>query len=308
MSVKNHIQLHSSYAEQRVALGAEIRGLRKFASLTGTQLSEKTGISQSKISKIENGSLVPSREDITQLCDALGVSKRQRVALLDQLALIQTEFSSWRVLLRNGYARKQVEVADLESQASEIRLFQMSVVPGLLQTRDYAQRVMALSNVTSQVDVAAAVATRMRRQAILQDESRSFIFLITEQALLSRFCSEKMVLSQLEHLTKISLRPNVIVGLIPDSARLEMIPLTSFGIYDNDLVLVETLTAEISVSDQRDIEKYREYFQSLGAAALYGANARPFLERCRRLLHEMSVEKDRKPKRVLSGTVGTDYR
>jgi transcriptional regulator with XRE-family HTH domain len=271
-----------NYERERLALGAELRRLRKNAGLTGTQLASRTGISQSKISKIETGLLLPTTADINQVAAAVNAPQRVSERLAEQLTFLQTEFSSWRIAHRYGFTAKQFDVAELEQKARIIRVFQLCVIPGLLQTPAYARSVMTLANVTNQGDIQSAIQARIYRQQLLYDSARHFEFIITEAAIVSRFCTREVVAQQIEHLYGMITLPTVRIGLVPMRQALPALPQNSFCVFDEEFATVETLTAEIQVSDVRDVQEYESLFRRIATVSLYGDEARSFLNDCQR--------------------------
>jgi hypothetical protein len=94
--------------------------------------------------------------------------------------------ATFRIRLSSGLAAVQDSVRDLEASARVVRNFQPGIIPGLLQTAEYARQIMALADIGHHGSHAAAVAARLRRQQALHDPDRSFEFLLTEAAL--RYC------------------------------------------------------------------------------------------------------------------------
>jgi transcriptional regulator with XRE-family HTH domain len=269
-------------------LGEQLRKLRNRKKLTGIKAAEKAGISQSKLSKIETGLLLPSTEDLSNLCLVYTVSKPQLNALLEQLRRIQTEYISWRIGHQRGFAAKQKDVGAQESKAKHIKTFQVSVVPGLLQIPRYAQCVMRLANVTAQQDLEQAVGVRLQRQSILYDPTKNFDFLITEGALLSRFCNPDIVIQQLDRLQLFFDLPNITLGLIPRDRPLPIVPQNSFVIFDRDQVTVETLTASVEVFNEQDILLYMQTFEQFQQSAVYGDAAVEYLNQLKAELRKVA--------------------
>jgi transcriptional regulator with XRE-family HTH domain len=130
----------------REQLGRKLRDLRLRAGLSGDALAAQTGLSQSKVSRVERGLSLPSVEELrawATATEATGSELRELAGLVEQVA---TSATSWRVLHQLGLAEKQQEIAELEQQASQIHTFQPSMIPGLLQTADYARRMLLRSS------------------------------------------------------------------------------------------------------------------------------------------------------------------
>jgi transcriptional regulator with XRE-family HTH domain len=272
------------YERERIAFGDELRTLRKVRRIRGVDLSNQVGISQSKLSKIETGALIPSTDDLLHIFGVLTPSQPDVERLTDWARALRTEYVSWRFGHRKGFAAKQSEVAELERQTRRIRVFQVSAVPGLLQIPEYARRVMSLANVTHQSDLEKAVGLRMQRQQILFEPGREFEFLITESAAISRFCEPNVVTRQIDRLRFLFDLPNVKIGFIPRRTSLPRVPQHSFVVFDSSAAVFETLTGEILTIDERDVEVYNTAFDEFASVAVFGSDADPLLDECKQLL------------------------
>jgi transcriptional regulator with XRE-family HTH domain len=268
------------HERQRIAFGDELRTLRKAKPVTGTALSKLTGISQSKLSKIETGALIPSTLDLLQILNALDVAQSDAQRIIQTAQALRTEYVSWRFEHRKGFGAKQIQIAELERQTRALREFRIEAVPGLLQTHEYASNAMSLSNITRQTDLDWAIRLRMQRQEILYDPSRQFEFLIAEMGVLSRFCAPRVVIRQLDRLKVLSGLPNVNIGFIPNRISLPRAPINSFVLFDSSTATLESITGEISTSDEQDIETYHTIFKDFSSVALYGSDAEAFLDEC----------------------------
>ncbi len=268
----------SDYREERAALGRRLRALRQDAGLTGAELAERLGISQSKVSKIENGTLTPGEEELAHWASILGATVTVQAELLDQRGRVASEYRNWRTIYGGSAQRRQSEFLALEGAATLVRVFQPTLIPGLLQTAEYAQlRLAQWAELHDAGSVAEAVATRMERQRALYEPSRSFGFLILEAALRYRLCSREGMLAQLDRIASLSTLPNVAVEIVPLSAELPVAPLHPFEMLDSDLVTVETFSGENTITDPQEIRLYGAIFEMLQAVALGGDAARTLL-------------------------------
>ncbi|HEY0699747.1 MAG TPA: Scr1 family TA system antitoxin-like transcriptional regulator, partial [Micromonospora sp.] len=128
----------SSPLRRRHRLASELRRLREAANLTGEQVIERIGwASASKLSRLENGRSIPDLKDILTLLDLYQVTGAAR----DELATITRDAGSLRSWLRRNpeVTRNQLDYFDLESGSAEIREYCPVIVPGLLQTPEYAR-------------------------------------------------------------------------------------------------------------------------------------------------------------------------
>ncbi len=267
----------------RQRLAEALRGLRRTAGLSGEQLAEQTGISQSKVSRIELGQSVPSAADVDRWAKQTGASEQQRLTLLELTETAATEAVAWRRRMRRGLVGLQEETAELEATAGTIRVFNPMLVPGLLQTPGYARAVYQAAHPTGQPDLAEAIEARLRRQAILYKEDKRFEFVLTEAGLRTRLGPPELLLEQLGRLTVAATLPNVALGIIPLDREVPVWHTHGFVIFDDrdgePVVSVETLTSALNVRDPEDVANYQDAFARLRAVAASGAEARTLLER-----------------------------
>lgn len=269
--------LPSQYARDK--LSTLLRALRAATELTSAEAARRAGFSQSKLSKIENGALLPSYDDGEALCRTYGATAEQRDEVLDLLRVLHDEVESARVILRRGAHRKQQQFARIEAETIEYRDLQVAYVSGLLQSADYIRRMA--SKVMSSTDLDKQVAARLARQRVLDDQGKRFTFVMTEGALRWRAGSAGLMAAQVEHIIEVSHRPNVDLGIIPWSVEAPpgVMPGHEVYIYDNRMVIVGIQTATATIQDPRDIEVYLTLFASVTAVAVFGDEARIELER-----------------------------
>lgn len=270
----------SNVHEARNALGKRLRDLRQQAGQSGRQLAEVLFWPPSKVSKLENGRQTPSDEDIRAWTRATN-SEGETETLLASLHTLEVQHAEWRRILRTGLRPHQNELAELDQKTRLFRVFEATVVPGLLQTTEYARarfaegvRVFKLKN-----DINDAVQGRMQRQEILYRPDKRFHFVLTEAALRFRLCSPQVMLGQLDRLMSFSALPNVRLGIIGFETQYAMSPWHGFWLYDNDRVVVETFSAALNLAQPPEIELYSTVFDQLAAVATYGRPARAIITR-----------------------------
>lgn len=268
----------------RERLAAELRRLRDLAGVSGRELAQRIGISQSKVSRIESGAVVPSLPEVTAWGEELGVSVETQGRLKTFTEAAYNEVHPWRAALQRR-GNLQDNIQDLESTATRIFTFQPALVPGLLQTAEYARRVFTMFHrqYSSAKDPAAEVAGRLHRQLALYETNRRFDFLITETALRWRPGSVQLQLAQLDRVASISTLENVSVGLIPLDIEAATLTTHNFVIYEGEdgtedaTVAVETIHADMAVDTPEHVEIYRSRWSLLQEMALFGADAQEFL-------------------------------
>ena len=141
-----------------------LRELRQDAGKTLEQVAGAVDLTRSTLSKYETGKILPSVEMVERIADALRVDADQRRALIDQATAEHTEVHAWRALHTPSFRRRQDEIRAIEAAATDVRLFQPSLVPGLLQTPEYCRALLQLDRVRPVDDLADAVSSRMERQ------------------------------------------------------------------------------------------------------------------------------------------------
>lgn len=268
--------------EQAQRLASELRRLRDLSGLSGRQLAQRMGTNQSKVSRIESGAVMPSLPEVTAWAAAVGASNAARDTLMVLTEAAFTEVQSWRDALRSR-SHTQDEIQALESRARMLRTFQPSVVPGMLQTAEYARRVFSLFRAPlSESDIPAAVAGRLNRQLALYETERKFAFLITEGAMRWRPGPPELMLAQLDRIASISTLENVSLGVIPLAAPAFTMLTHAFVIFDgwdpqDSLVSVETIHAQLIVKSPEDVAQYQQRWDQLSQMAITGDKAREFI-------------------------------
>ena len=260
------------YLTDRERLATALRDLRQSAGMTGVDVARRAGMSQPKISKLENGRLMPSVQDVQTLLGVYQARDPERERLLELVARLHATIESNRTILSRGAARRQARLGELEQQATALRYFSPIVIPGLLQTAEYMRRVFSLD--LSGTELARTVAARQERQQILYDTTKTFTFVITEAALRWRFCPEDVMAAQASHIASLATLTNVEIGVIFLGAPVGDLPLHGYQIFDERLVSVELEHAVVTVADPRDIVIYLRLFAKMSEAAEFGQSAR----------------------------------
>ncbi|KAA2256116.1 helix-turn-helix transcriptional regulator [Solihabitans fulvus] len=260
----------------RDRLSRELRRLRTEAKMTGTAAAKAAGMSQSKLSKIENGMLLPSVRDVERLAGALIATEDTAFELVELAKLLHAEVETRRVVLHRGAHRHQQTVGRIEAEATTSRFFQLNMVPALLQSDGYLRVVFAP---LPQDEREAAVSALRGRRGVFNDPEKQFVFLLTEGALRWRMGSSEVMRSQLDRLVEVSRRPNVRLGLVPWAANADVVALHGFQVYDERVVTVSVLTGNATITDPADVHEYLELFGRLERLAIYDDDLRGLLTR-----------------------------
>lgn len=259
----------------RDELGVRLRDVRRAAGLTGQQLADSLAWAPSKISKLENGRQTPTDDDVRSWCRATS-SEHATDALLADLHTLQTRHREWQRVMRAGVAAEQTAMGRREQDTRIFRGFQSTIVPGLLQTPTYAREILErFGRRTGQrMDVDEAVAARMRRQEILYDPTKKFRLVMTEAVLLYYVCSPAAMLGQIDRLTNLAMLPNIRLGIIPFDRPYVISPTHPFWVYDDQLVVVETVSAQLNLAQPEEIDQYTKTFEAMALTAVYDESAR----------------------------------
>jgi transcriptional regulator with XRE-family HTH domain len=275
------------YERQRVELGALVRRQRKAAGLDQTELGARSGLGQSAISKIESARVTPTSETLTRVADALGLSGDARAELLDHLDELQTEYTSLRVRQRRGQRSAQEDYGALEAAAKEIAVYQLALVPGLLQTAEYARSMLAVL-APNLPDPEGLIAGRLQRQQLLYDPARRLRFLMTEAAVRARVAPASVLRGQVDRILALAVGfDHLEVGVLPTATPVQAYSVTSFDII-GDVVVVELPGADVRLRDQANLARYTETFEGLWRSALRGEELVPFL---RAIDRELAAER-----------------
>jgi transcriptional regulator with XRE-family HTH domain len=266
--------------EARTALGRRLRDLRQRAGLSGRQLAQALSWPASKVSKLENGRQTPSDDDVRAWARTTG-GERETEGLLASLHTLESQHAEWQRQFRTGLRHHQTELAALDAKTRLFRAFESTVVPGLLQTTEYARARLAQAVPMFGVpdDIDEAVRARLERQAMLYRKDKRFHFVLTEAALRLRLCPPAVMLGQLDRLVAISALPNVRLGIIAFEVEYGVAPWHGFWLLDDERVMVETFSAELNLAQPQEIQLYSRVFDALAAAASYGRSARAIITR-----------------------------
>jgi transcriptional regulator with XRE-family HTH domain len=248
-----------------------LRRLREDAGLTIDQVAEKLELSPSTISRIETAQVSVRPRDVRELLDIYAVNEVQRAQLMD-LARAGRQQAWW-----HEYRDvPSVPLAGLEADAAFIRQFSALLIPGLLQTRDYATAVIrAIRHDAAADEVEQRLELRMHRQEQLTHKEAPDFWVVLDEAVLRRPIGEPEVMhGQLQRLIDASDLPNVTLQVLPFSAGPHAGMDGEFTIFsyrdpaDPDVVYIENTGGDLYLERDDKTRRYRLIFSHLQAAAL----------------------------------------
>jgi transcriptional regulator with XRE-family HTH domain len=267
---------------RRRRLGQELRKLREDKGMTAEQVADRLLVSQSKISRLENGRRSISQRDVRDLCGVYEVEDQRIVESLMQMAKDSRQQGWWHAF---GDVPYSVYIG-LETDAASLRVYDPQVVPGLLQTRQYAETLIsgALPE-TAPTEIEKRVQVRMRRQErISAEENPLRLWTVMDEAALRRVVGNRSLMrDQLEHLVEQSQLPHVTVQVIPFDMGAHPGLNGQYAILefpdasDSSVVYIEGVTSDLYLEKPNDVQKYSVMYEHLRAQALNVDQSRQFI-------------------------------
>ncbi|WP_170155267.1 MULTISPECIES: helix-turn-helix domain-containing protein [Lentzea] len=266
MSVKGN-----PVAQQRKLLG-ELRQAREVLKLTQDSVAEALDWSTSKVIRIEQGKSGISVTDLKALLLHYGITEPTRVGELVDLARA-TKRPAWMAKYR-GLPKGFAHFIELETVAIRCRYVQTLLIPGMLQTRDYATAVNRAGGEDPQTSQ-RGVDIRMHRQNLIGPDGPDMFFIIDESTLHRVVGGVEIMREQLDHIRKLAATDQMSVQIVPFGAGLHPAMKGSFSILeisedeeDYSLFLEELYGSSLLQDDSEAVRKYLRYFFQLEKFAL----------------------------------------
>lgn len=272
---------------RRRRLGVELRRRRESAGITLEYVADRMECSQSKISRIETGHSSVTTRDVRDMLGIYGVDG-QDVDELVEIARAARQKGWWHpysAVLVGAYV-------GLEAAAKSIRAYEQQVVPGLLQTPEYAHAMIRAARPDfTEEEVSNRVRVRMARQSLLtrQDDSISFWVVLDESVLSRPVGGDDVMRMQLRRLAEAASMQNVTMQVLPFEAGAHAGMDGTFAILDfpepgdSDVVYAENATGGLFLEKNDELRKYALIFDNIQAAALSP-------ERTAKLIAELAEE------------------
>lgn len=250
---------------RRRELGSMLRSLRAGTGLTTEEVAERLGVSRSKISRLENGRRGASRADIALLCELYQVDDEYRLRLTELAA--EGKQRAWWHRLNLTYG----DYVGLEAEAESISDYALALVPGVLQTPDYARAlVRAGGPALPPRIVEERVQARITRQRLLSSTAAPTFVAVLDESVLHRVVgSPSIMLGQLRQLLEISRLPNVTIRVVPFDAGVVLSGVNKFIILRfalsdiPDIVFLEDLADDRYLDEDDEVEAYNATFRRL---------------------------------------------
>src|SRR2546421_1243385 len=273
---------------RRRRLGSELRKLREQKGMTAEDVAARLLVSQSKISRLENGRRSISQRDVRDLCGVYGVEDHRIVDSLMQMAKDSRQQGWWHAY---GDVPYSVYIG-LETDAASLRVHESLIIPGLLQTPGYARAVIeGMWPEATEAEVERRIQVRLKRQERILDPDKPLRYwVVMDEACLRRVTgNEQIMQEQLEHLVKASAMPHGTVQVLPYTAGAHPGMCGKFVIIefeepsDTTVVYLEGVTSDLYLEKPHDVHEYSVMYEHLRAQAL---NA----DQSRQLITEVAAE------------------
>ncbi|WFB09427.1 helix-turn-helix domain-containing protein [Streptomyces sp. LX-29] len=255
-------------------LAAELRRLRNGSELTREDVTNRTGINEATLYRIETARVRPQRRTLVALLDLYEVRDPHRGEVL---ALLQgANKQGWLRPYHSELPEEYTAYISFESEAWEVRNYESLFVPGLLQTEDYARAVIrgTLPMATAEA-VEQRVQARVERKYVLTKDDPLRLWAITDEAALRRLVGGRKVMrEQLEHLARVIQEPHVTLQAIPFSAGAHAGMPGSFVLMgfadaeDPEIVYLDSMAGDLFLEAEIDVRRYGVMFDNLRAQAL----------------------------------------
>lgn len=278
---------------RRLRLAAELAALRRQVGMTTTRLAAVTGMSQSKISRLESGNHRPDQGDIIRYLDGLGIPENGDRAKILSIAQQAAGRGWWESIPMDS---RQALYANLEAGAVTIREWQQNVIPGLLQTSTFTDAVTTNDDLIvaaiEKAEPADTVRARAERQRMLRLKEVTYEVIIDEIVIRRPSAPRPVLVEQLRHLADDG--RSATVRVLPVNAEIDSytIPRSPFSIYtfddpdDPTVVAVDTVTSDLILTAKDEVKQYEQLFNRLRKAALSVQDSKAMI---RKAADEMEV-------------------
>ena len=256
-------------------LAAELQRRREATGMSREEVARRLEWSTSTLFRIETGRNRPQPGNVRMLLELYGVTGPERDGLiqLTREARQPGWWHSFRDVLPNPY---EVYIG-LEAGAASIRNFEPVVVPGLLQTADYAREIFRNGPIELDPDeVERLLEVRLARQQILARDDRPRLWAVIDEAVIHRVVGgTEVTRGQLRHLADAAQQGKTTIQVVPYRAGAHAGAIGAFVILDfaedtdPTVVYVETLAGDIYLEERSDVNRYTLAFDRLVAAALH---------------------------------------
>jgi transcriptional regulator with XRE-family HTH domain len=258
---------------RRRRLGQELRELRDAAGLTIEEVAQRLEVSPAKISRIETGRVGVRPRDVSDLLDQYDIqgTHRDNLLTLTREARQQGWWHSYSDVLSD-----KIEVwVELETEAKAIRLYEVQLIPGLLQTSEYARAVLRAHYRSEQSpeQIEQRVKFRMARQQLVIEQNNTPIWAVLDEAVLRRQMGPPEVMqSQYRRLLEFSEKYNITIQVLPfDAGVYSGVPggfwMMQLAQPDPEVVVIEHRGGVLYLERSEEVAAYTHVFDRIRATA-----------------------------------------
>lgn len=271
------------------ALGAELREARESAGLSQRKVAALATISNASLSRYETGDRVPSPEDVASILTAVGAGAAVRDRLVE-MARNAAE-PNWLLAGASGTRTELTTLIEFERTATRIVEVAPMLIPGLLQTSDYARTIMS-GLPAHELDTWVTMRVG-RRDVLTRRNPVQFDAIIAEHVLYQPIGGPSVMADQLRHIAKMAELPNVSVQIVPSSTQTWHLALEgAFILFQfpkaSPIVNLEHFRSSAFLYDDGDIHDYAQAGDSLRQAAMSPADSLRLIARSAELMEEQS--------------------
>ncbi|MCR3752709.1 helix-turn-helix domain-containing protein [Lentzea californiensis] len=247
-------------------LGALLRVHRKKARLTGVEAARRAGFTQSKLSKIENGVLLPSPDDVRRLTTALDMDSVAAAHALELIDRLQDDPAARRIVIRRGALTEHTALLAKFGDADCVVAADPAVVPDWLRTREY---LLAATGPLSERNIRAAMALLRKRKRLMATPGLRFEFFVFESALGTHVGSARIMSDQMLELSSVGERhPDVVVRVILGRTTVTPALLHGFEVHGDQQVVLTLMPGIVVITSEDDVQPFRRMVAALRACAL----------------------------------------
>lgn len=249
----------------------ELRRHREAAGVTIDAVAARIGCSTSKVSRIETGHTGATPTDVQKILDIYGVDEAVKAELV-QIAREARQKGWWHpfsTVLTGAYV-------GLEAAARSVRTYEQQVVPGLLQSEEYAIAMIQAARLGDiDQEIEQRVHVRMARQSLLTSDDPIDLRVVLDETVLSRpVGGDEVMRDQLRRLIEAARLPNVTLQILPFAVGAHAGMDGTFAILefeeerDADVVFTENATGGLFLEKFEELQKYRAIFEAIQTTAL----------------------------------------
>ncbi|GAB3490105.1 helix-turn-helix domain-containing protein [Nocardiopsis coralliicola] len=265
-------------------VSSELKSLRESAGRTTYEAADAMGWHRTKVHRIERGEWKRLREkDLRSLCAYYGVSDAARIDALIALARTASAKGWWSqyadVLGPGSYVQ-------LEAQATSLRFYSGLLIPGLLQTHDYAEAIMRSGRITSQEEIERRLEARASRKLILSTPSPPDVRVILDEAALNKRIGSTLTMAdQILAIIRSASRNEIQVGVAKDSLGVHTSLAGQFAILDfpgahaDSTVFIDNAHHGLFLEEEDEVYDYSHAFEGTWQVCTTGDAAIEFLRK-----------------------------